>query len=292
MSLCSIDGLCMHNRCTSHITQPPAVLNVVRQEAAALHAPLHEVTIEAADDTPPIAQRHCYPENLALARTALRLLLPAADEAALTQGWARACWPGRFEAFQISRGKGKGDITVVLDVAHNVDSVALLLEEARRRFVLSSSATGAAAAGRRLWVLFGTGNDKDAEGMLARLLAGGGEKAAAATIQRLVFCQARHPRAVPVAALAALAARAKNGASSSNGALSLDGPVTPDAALERLLVEAAAEEQGDHGENDVVLLVGGSFYVVAAVRAHLAATRPWLFTRDDWAFHPDPPLAK
>lgn len=186
---------------------------------------------------------------------------------------------------------GKGDVTVVLDVAHNVDSVALLLEEARRRFVLSSSATGA-VAGRRLWVLFGTGNDKDAEGMLARLLADGGEKAAAATIQRLAFCQARHPRAVPVAALAVMAARAKNGASSSNDALSLDGLVTPDAALERLLAEAAAGQQEDRGGDDVVLLVCGSFYVVAAARAHLAATRPWLFTRDDWAFHPDPPLAK
>jgi hypothetical protein len=42
----------------------------------------------------------------------------------------------------------------------------------------------------------------------------------------------------------------------------------------------------------VVMLVCGSFYVVAAARAHLAATRPGLFaSRDDWAFHPDPPLS-
>ena len=57
--------------------------------------------------------------------------------------------------------------------------------------------------------------------------------------------------------------------------------------MERLLLEAAA------GGSPVVLLVCGSFYVVAAARAHLAATRPWLFaSRRDWAFHPDPPLSK
>jgi hypothetical protein len=124
-------------------------------------------------------------------------------------------------------------------------------------------------------------------------------------VRRLALCQARHPRAVPVDALAALAARAKSaspspsavsGPTADGGASTIvmggggaaAGVFTPDAVLERLL--SSLLEEGE-GRKDVVLLVCGSFYVVAAVRAHLAATRPWLFvSRDDWAFHPDPAL--
>lgn len=233
-----------------------------------------------------------------------RASLPAAadDDAAamLTKGWDRAFWPGRFEAFSIPVGESVCT-TVVLDVAHNVDSVARLLEEARGRCSSPSSS--------ELWALFGTGSDKDAAGMLAELLAPAqGEAAAAggAMIRRLALCQARHPRAVPVDALAALAARAKSGSPTTprgpNGLLARASPTTttivrgeaaagttPEAALERLLAEAAA----GGGRGGVVLLVCGSFYVVAAARAHLAATRPGLFASrkgEDWAFHPDPPL--
>ncbi len=314
-------------------TQDPAVLRVLRAEAAALHAPLHEVPLPLPLDSAAAAPntRHCYPENVAVAKAALRCLLllappltagagggnpraslPAAadDDAAamLTKGWDRAFWPGRFEAFSIPVGPS-ACTTVVLDVAHNVDSVARLLEEARGSPFSSSPSC-------ELWALFGTGSDKDAAGMLAELVAPAqGEEAAAggAMIRRLALCQARHPRAVPVDALAALAARAKSGSPTTprgpNGLLArasttttivrgeAAAETTPEAALERLLAEAAeaggAAPPAGGGRGGVVLLVCGSFYVVAAARAHLAATRPGLFASrkgEDWAFHPDPPL--
>lgn len=296
------------NQQTPNPKQDPAVLRVLRAEAHSRHAPLHEIAV-VEDNTnfqgPLGAQGgRCYhPVNLALAKAALRCLLllspspdspplaaaasgdtgeaAARDAAVLTKGWVRAFWPGRFEVFSDQRALGPG-LAVVLDMAHNVDSVARLLAEAKGRF-------GSGEAGTELWVLFGTGNDKDAVGMLARLLQGGASESGA-SVRRLALCQAANARAVPVEALAALAARARQSGSAAAGAVVVEGAggaVAPGPALERLLREALTESAG----TPVALLVCGSLYVVAAARAHLAATRPGLFaSREDWAFHPDPPL--
>lgn len=314
------------NLTQSNTNQDPAVLRVLRAEAAARHAPLHEIPVDETTTVPSHNSRgqqggggggHCYPVNLALAKAALRCLLllsppahtpplaagidvedaggdppeslamAAADEAVLTKGWDRAFWPGRFEVFGDRPRLLGPEVTVVLDVAHNVDSIARLLAEARRRFGPSE-----------LWALFGTGSDKDAVGMLAQLLLPTkqeGEGGTGGGLRRVVLCQAANARAVPVDALAALAARARSGSpapfSSPSATVVVDAGgagVAPGLVLERLLRDASAAGQSA----PVVLLVCGSFYVVAAARAHLAATRPGLFaSRGDWAFHPDPPLS-
>lgn len=278
---------------------------MLHAEAQSRHAPLHEIAVVENDTNfqGPLGGQggRCYhPVNLALAKAALRCLLllspppdspplaaaaadtgeEARDAAVVAKGWDRAFWPGRFEVFSDQRALGPG-LKVVLDVAHNVDSVARLLAEAKGRF-------GSGEAAAELWVLFGTGNDKDAMGMLARLLQRG---ESGASVRRLALCQAANARAVPVNVLAALATRAQSesgsGAAGAVVVVEAGGAVAPGPVLERLLREALTESAA----TPVVLLVCGSFYVVAAARAHLAATRPGLFvSRKDWAFHPDPPL--
>jgi folylpolyglutamate synthase/dihydropteroate synthase len=159
----------------------------------------------------------------------------------LTKGWDRAFLPGWFEVFADRRLLGP--VTVVLDVAHNVDSVARLLTEAGRSyFAPLSSSSSPSVVVPELWALFGTGSDKDAAGMLAQLVLppqGEEEEEAAGgglwgLRRRVVLCQAANARAVPVEALAALAARARSGSPaplSSASSLSAAAAVVVDAAV-------------------------------------------------------------
>lgn len=50
------------------------------------------------------------------------------------------------------------------------------------------------------------------------------------------------------------------------------------------------EEEWEEGEEDVVLVVCGSFFVVSAARAYLARHRPEMLRETDWAFEADPPF--
>ena len=99
----------------------------------------------------------------------------AVSESAVHQGLADTHWPGRLE--KISEHP-----RVVLDGAHNVDSVKKMLEGLRRHFLFTD-----------LTVVFGVSSDKDAEGMLREI---GPE------CQRVILTQVHHARAVPSRALA------------------------------------------------------------------------------------------
>jgi len=201
-----------------------------------------------------------HPENFALAKGVLKTLLLSSSRGGwgggkgrsrtvlMRRGWeTRAFWPGRFELFPLQleggregRRTGRNGIRLhkrrpreallLLDVAHNVDSVAKLLDEVRRRFFpgypasfssfssSSSSSTTIPTArvqgGCALWVLFGTGNDKDAKGMLDILLSSSSSSCPSSPpssstsssglkpLDRLIFCQAKHPRARSVDELA------------------------------------------------------------------------------------------
>jgi hypothetical protein len=50
------------------------------------------------------------------------------------------------------------------------------------------------------------------------------------------------------------------------------------------------EGEEEEGEEDVVLVVCGSFFVVSAARAYLSKHRPEMLRETDWAFETDPPL--
>ncbi len=78
------------------------------------------------------------------------LLIP---DDAFSQGLAELSCSARIERFELP-----GDVTLIIDAAHNEDSLAALIDTLRKRF-----------AGRELTIVFGTSRDKSAEPMLAAL---------------------------------------------------------------------------------------------------------------------------
>lgn len=119
-------------------------------------------------------------ENALTAITALCHLDPRqsrVDPAALLAGLEAIRWPGRFEVVS-------GDIPIVLDGAHNPDSMRKLRRTVEEVF-----------PGQRAVYVFGSGGSHDASGMLQELDG-----------NPLVLCRSTHPRSKPVAELAELAA--------------------------------------------------------------------------------------
>jgi dihydrofolate synthase/folylpolyglutamate synthase len=96
------------------------------------------------------------------------------SESAVQQGLLDARWPGRLE-------KMEGRPKIVLDGAHNLDSIKRMLEGLKRHFKFSG-----------LIVIFGSSNDKDTKGMLREL---------AGVAKNFIFTECRHPRAMPVRVL-------------------------------------------------------------------------------------------
>ena len=143
----------------------------------------------------------------------------------LQRGLLAVEWPGRFEVVHHKP-------SVVLDGAHNVDSMAKLIAAVRRHL-----------GPGRLRIVFGASRDKDIAGMFA-LLAGSGSTVYA--------CQSEHGRSASVAEVAA-AARA-------HGLGCLEQPSVSDALW---------QAYGDASVDDHVL-VTGSLFVVAAAREAIA----------------------
>jgi dihydrofolate synthase/folylpolyglutamate synthase len=171
-------------------------------------------------------------ENARLAVGAALLLrdagLPIGD-AAIAAGLAGAQWPGRLELLP-------GEPPIVLDGAHNGDSVRKLVQSLAEAF-----------PGRRLVLVLGTSQDKD----IARILA---ELAPAASA--LVLTRSSHPRAW--VDLEELAARAEPLLRDARTPIVI-APEVPDA-----LAQARRLAQPDD-----VICVTGSLFVVAAARETL-----------------------
>ncbi len=143
------------------------------------------------------------------------------SESAVRQGLLDARWPGRLEKIaQCPK--------IVLDGAHNVDSVKKMLQGLKRHFKYS-----------RLIVIFGASKDKDVEGMLRELV----EEA-----ECFIFTECRHSRAMPARVLAEYApAGAKKVFQGSDSA----------SALEKARCLAATDD---------LILVTGSLFLVGEVR--------------------------
>ena len=97
------------------------------------------------------------------------------SESAVRQGLLDATWPGRLE-------KVSEDPRIVLDGAHNVESVKKMLEGLKRHFDYSAA-----------HVVFASSCDKDAEGMLSEILA---------ECKTLLLTEFHNPRATPCRVLA------------------------------------------------------------------------------------------
>lgn len=104
----------------------------------------------------------------------------AIPDDAYVRGLAEIQWPARIEVLQHSP-------TVVLDAAHNVASIAALLETLRECFPK-----------RKRWLIFATSRDKPAEQMLRQLRT---------AFDEIVLTRYQNnPRAVPITELAELLA--------------------------------------------------------------------------------------
>ena len=97
------------------------------------------------------------------------------SEEAVRQGVLDARWPGRLE-------KIADRPRVVLDGAHNVNSIRKMLEGLKRHFRFSD-----------LILVFGSSSDKDVEGMIREVLS---------EANCLIVTQSSHPRATPAQKIA------------------------------------------------------------------------------------------
>lgn len=150
----------------------------------------------------------------------------AVTEDAVRQGVLDARWPGRLE-------KAGDRPSVVLDGAHNVDSVRKMLEGLRRHFHFSE-----------LVVVFGSSSDKDVRGMLEEILR---------EADCVIATQASSVRAMEASAVAR----------------EMEG-TRKETFLEPGL-DAALKKARELAGPDGMVLVTGSLYLVAEARALLFA---------------------
>ena len=171
-------------------------------------------------------------ENAGLALMACWLLDPAigGDEATVRAGLKSVTWPGRFELVA-------QDPDVIVDGAHNVDSISRLVE-----------ALSARAGDRRVVIILGVARDKDLGGMLDALKPFNPE---------LIATASHNPRAVEPDQIATAASKA-----------GFATHIAPDTASAISLARSLTGADG-------VVCVTGSLYVVAEAREELGlATTP------------------
>jgi dihydrofolate synthase/folylpolyglutamate synthase len=162
--------------------------------------------------------------NFALARAAAEAYLGELDGAAVAQAGASVLVPGRLQII------GHEPLTL-LDGAHNPDGMEALAEaasEIRREH-------------QRLVAVVSILDDKDAAGMLARLMP---------ICDALVFTSSQNPRALPPPTLQSLARQ-------------LHGPPSEVVAGPRAALRRARELAGSTG----MVLATGSIYLVADLLA-------------------------
>jgi dihydrofolate synthase/folylpolyglutamate synthase len=162
-------------------------------------------------------------------------------EAAVREGLSRVRWPARVEV--VARRPA-----VVVDAAHNVASIASLLE------TLDESFTA-----RRRWLIFATTQDKQVREMLAQLLP----RFDGVVLTRYL----NNPRYVPVEELIAIAREV---------AASLNGRASP--SDDRWLYTAATPADAwsivsGRATVDDLICVTGSFFLAAEIRQAVATNR-------------------
>jgi len=206
---------------------PPEADGELARAAGAVGAPLLRLGRDFDVPSLPIALPGTHQQNNAalaveLARAAGRRLGRPIDDGALARGLAGVRWPGRCE-------RVGGDL--LFDCAHNADGARAL-----------AAAVTALAPGRRVVFLVSIVDDKDPQAILAALAP-----AAAA----IITTRSDNPRALPAAALAAIAARFVSDAAACDDA---------DAAL--------AEARRRAGAGGLVV-VCGSMFLVGMLRARV-----------------------
>lgn len=226
---------------------------VLSARAAELAAP-YRVVQPLQNDAVPLVGSH-QQVNAALAwamadNLAERGLIQA-DWAAVEQGLAATRWPGRFEMLPDA---ADAPFPMLVDCAHNVDSVTLLLATLEQFY-----------PGRPITFIFGANRDKEL-GPEMELILG--------YTKRVVLVQSQHPKATPLADLSARFAEIVAAAQRED-----TGDVQVVAAPSMAEAIALAGEMTPPGG----LLVGsGSVFVAADLREAWNRLHPGAFPADDW----------
>ncbi len=147
------------------------------------------------------------------------------SEGAIHQGILDARWPGRLE-------KVWDKPKIVLDGAHNVDSMQKLLDALPAHFRYSD-----------LVVVFAASQDKDIEGMMKIILS---------RTSCVVLTQFNSPRAMPAKKIYSI----------------LEKELEKEVFIEAECVQAVAKARSLAGVDDLIL-VTGSLYLVGEVREHV-----------------------
>ncbi len=188
--------------------QPPEALQRLQEIAAERHAPFiqvghdyrytcrahgpwgNEITVQRADGRiyelhVPLAGEH-QQLNATVALAALHVVQPCfatLTDTAIAQGMAQATWHGRLEIVH----QAPNSPTLLVDCAHNVDSAIKLAHALTHEYRYG-----------RLFLIFAISADKDAHGMMAELFP---------VADETIITVSTHPRALPLADLAAQAAQ-------------------------------------------------------------------------------------
>ena len=173
-------------------------------------------------------------------------------EAALRRGLAAARWPGRFELLQRRP-------VVVVDSAHNADSAQKLRAALATWFPRPPR--------KRLALVFGASSDKDISGMLEAFLTPD-PASGYRPVDKVIVTQSGHPRSTVPAALADQVRH-----------LSPIVPISVHDTVGSTLTEALA-----WANEDDLICVTGSIFVVAQARRAWANRHPDAFPADDWVF--------
>lgn len=232
--------------------QQPEAAQVLADRAEEVGAP-YQVVESLASAAVPLPGRH-QQINAALAWQMVASLegqgLLMADWDRAAQGLNSTRWPGRFETLPSAPDT---PIPLLVDCAHNVDSVTLLFVTMQQHF-----------PGRPLTFIFGANRDKDLEPEMELILQ---------NTDRVILVQSRHPKATPLADLHAQFLRVvERQAEQSRHIRAVAAPTMTGA------IRTAQEMTPEGG-----LVVGsGSVFVAAELREAWNELYPDLFPADDW----------
>ena len=226
---------------------------VLAARAAELAAPYRVVQPLQNDAVPLVGSHQQVNAALAWAMTdslAERGLIQA-DWAAVEQGLAETHWPGRFEMLPDA---ADAPFPLLIDCAHNVDSVTLLLATLEQFY-----------PGRPITFIFGANRDKELAPEMELILG---------YTKRVVLVQSQHPKATPLADLSAQFAQVVAGSQQEEA-----GDVRVVAAPSMAQAIALA---GEMTPPDGLLVGSGSVFVAADLREAWNRLHPGAFPADDW----------
>ena len=206
------------------VAQAPQALQTLQAVAAAVATKGEVVVVEADYSLHPALFGAHQIENASLARALVRAGGFDVDDDAVRAGLASVVWPGRYETVSEQP-------LVILDGAHNAESARALLD--------AVSADERVGQRPRHFVI-GMSRGHDLDAFVTTVVA---------QAQSVIAVCARHPRAVPAAAVARIAART----------LVCDAIDDVAAALAAAVARAAC--------HCGVVIVTGSLFVVGAARA-------------------------